>query len=219
MHCSIVSRRLQNHRGDVLSSLLHTLFPFLRVIAIIAAAILLPGFWLLSRRSPDQNDYNWWQPIISPLPILSYVVLRNSATMFRDYYSAGFAWLGRCSLETFTLQYHIWMAADAKGILSLGIFDGDGSLRRDRWRELVLIGPLFFWVSWQVSSATASVVKCFLEYTPSDNLPVAVGKRKDSRMVSTRKGLTKEVGTRFGLLLGALWLLNLVSDTLPLQTV
>jgi hypothetical protein len=187
------------------------MFPYLRVIAIFAATIILPGFWLLSRRSPDQDDYNWWQPIISPLPILSFIVLRNSTALFRGHYSAGFAWLGRCSLETFTLQYHIWMAADAKGILSLGIFNGDGSLRHDRWREAVLIAPLFFWVSWHVSSATAIITKYFVEDTPLDDLPVTIGKRKASRMDTARKGVTKNVGTRFGLVIGALWLLNLVS--------
>jgi hypothetical protein len=187
------------------------LFPFLRVVAIIAAIIILPGFWLLTQRSPNMYDYNWWQPIISPLPILSYIVLRNSTALFRNYYSAGFAWLGKCSLETFTLQYHIWMAADAKGILSLGIFNGDGSLRRDRWREFVLITPLFLWASWQVSTATAVVTKWIVKSDPLDHLPLGIAKRKESRLKIAQNGIGRNVAVRLGLLLVALWLLNLVS--------
>jgi len=104
------------------------------------------------------------------------------------------------------------MAADTKGVLSLGIFDGDGSLRHDRWREFVLIIPLFFWVSWQVSSATTAISKWFIEDTPSDHLPLGLGKRKESRLSYAQKGVAKDVGVRFGLLLGALWLLNLATS-------
>jgi hypothetical protein len=181
------------------------------VVAIIAAIVILPGFWLLTQRSPDRNDYNWWQPIISPLPILSFVLLRNSTELLRNYYSTGFAWLGKCSLEMFTLQYHILVAADTKGILSLGVFEGDGSLRRDRWRELLLIMPLFLWASWQVSSATTAITKWFVENAPTDHLPIGAGKRRESRLIIAHKGIGNDIRIRVIILMVALWLLNLVS--------
>jgi hypothetical protein len=106
------------------------------------------------------------------------------------------------------------MAADAKGVLSLGIFDGDGTLRHDRWREFILITPLFLWASWQVSSATGVITKWFVEDMPLDGLPLGTSKRKESRLAFAQKSVAKDVGVRFGLLLGALWLLNLVSACL-----
>jgi hypothetical protein len=40
----------------------HGLF---RAVTIIVSLSLLPGFWLLTRRYPNKEDYNWWQPYIS----------------------------------------------------------------------------------------------------------------------------------------------------------
>jgi len=194
-------------------------FPFLRVAAVLASIFIIPGFWLLARNAPDKFDYNWWQPIISFLPILAFVVLRNCTTMLRSYYSAGFAWLGRCSLETITLQFHIWMAADTKGVLSIGIFKGNGSLRGDRWREFILLTPVFLWTSWQVSCATKEITKWFTEDKLEDELPVGISKRKESPAIYDVKYIPKisrgliagDVGMRFALLLLGLWILNLAT--------
>jgi hypothetical protein len=181
--------------------------------AIVASLIVLPGFFLLASRSPDEFDYNWWQPILSFLPVLSFVVLRNANALFRSYHSAGFAWLGRCSLETFTLQFHILSAADTKGLLALGVFSGDGTLRHDRWREFILLAPIFLWTSWQVSTATALITTWFVNDETDGRLPVGVAKRKEGHFApkNVRGKIVGDVGLRFGLLLGALWILNLVS--------
>jgi hypothetical protein len=160
--------------------------PYLRPVAIFASIIIVPGFVILVSRSPDEGDYNWWAAIISPLPILAYAVLRNCHPVFRDHYSTAFAWLGRCSLETWTLSFHILRAADGKGVLSLGIFTGgDGSLRRDRWRDAVLLVPILLWTGWQVSSATRKITAWFVE--------------------------DQSVEKKCSILLVALWVLNLVS--------
>lgn len=170
------------------SLLLVRAIPHLRPVAIAASVIVIPVFCLLVSRSPDEEDYNWWSAIISPLPILSYIVLRNAHPIFRDHYSTVFAWLGRCSLETWTLSFHILRAADGKGVLSIGLFStGDGSLKKDRWREAVLLIPILLWAAWQVSCATKKITKWFIE----------------------GHGLEK----KFCILLVALWILNIVSTS------
>ncbi|EMR82287.1 putative cas1 domain-containing protein [Botrytis cinerea BcDW1] len=122
---------------------------FFKTTAIVASVILLPGFRLLTERSPDREDYLWWHPYISAVPILAFVTLRNSHSILRSYHSTIFAWLGRCSLETFVLQSHIWMAADLKGILRLGVWD--------RWTEAALLTVVFAWVAWRVEGATEKI--------------------------------------------------------------
>lgn len=124
-----------------------------------------------------------------------------------------------CSLETFTLQFHIWMAADTKGVLGLGIFQGNGSLRFDRWREFVLLTPIFLWVSWQVASATVTITKWLTDDERNERLPGGEVKRRESDdLVSAqaswktqRELLLKDVGPRFLMLLAGLWILNLAT--------
>ncbi|KAJ8065732.1 hypothetical protein OCU04_006402 [Sclerotinia nivalis] len=125
-----------------------------KTASITASLILLPGFHLLTKRSPDKDDYLWWHPYISLIPILSFITLRNGNRMLRNYHSVIFAWLGRCSLETFVLQSHIWMAADLKGLLRLGVWG--------RWTEATLLTVVFGWVAWRVQGATERIVGWFV---------------------------------------------------------
>jgi len=111
------------------------------------------------------------------------------------------------------------MAADTKGVLSIGIFKGNGSLRGDRWREFILLTPVFLWTSWQVSCATKEITKWFTEDKLEDELPVGISKRKESPAIYDVKYIPKisrgliagDVGMRFALLLLGLWILNLAT--------
>ena len=117
-----------------------------KALSILSSLILLPGFWALTRRSPNKEDYNWWQPMISFIPILSFVTLRNSHRLLRNYHSTIFAWLGRCSLETYILHYHIWLAGDTTGLLRIGLWG--------RRMEAVMLTMVFLWISWRMSMAS-----------------------------------------------------------------
>jgi hypothetical protein len=112
----------------------------------LVAAILLPLFWKINSVHTKKEDYNLFNPYLSFISILSFMVLRNSHFLLRQYHSALFAWLGRCSLETYVLQYHIWLAGDTKGLLRLGLFDPR--------LEIAIITALFLWVSWGAAHAT-----------------------------------------------------------------
>lgn len=142
-----------------------------RKILIILCALKIIFYGVLASTRTSREDYNaHLHPYLSFLPILSYIHLRN-LPRFRNYYSAPFAALGRISLETFVLQFHIWLAADTKGLLSTGLF-GDarqgqivplagwrsGEVLRGRWRDFVLLGIVFLWVSARAAEATGVVV-------------------------------------------------------------
>jgi N-acetylneuraminate 9-O-acetyltransferase len=144
------------------TSLVRTYFHPLQVLAVVASLAILPNYFLLVHRSHDKYDYNWWQPYISSLPIISYIILRNSNRMFRNIHSRVFAWLGRCSLETFTLQFHIWLGADTKGLLSLGLFSGNGD-RKGQWIEFIIITAIFLWTSWWVGNATNTLTNWIVD--------------------------------------------------------
>ncbi|KAL9044959.1 MAG: hypothetical protein Q9214_001943 [Letrouitia sp. 1 TL-2023] len=208
----------------------------LRLTSIAFALMTLPIFWVLTRRSPDKRDYNWWVPYISAFPILSYVILRNCHSTLRNFHSSLFAWLGRCSLETFTLQFHIWLAADTKGILSLGIFGRKATHIAGRYQDLVIFTILFFWLSWLVSDATATITHWIVdprtalrtsETVEMQNLPTVTGNDRLNRFdrrteIFERKGILwrlpdailglfiKSLISRLILILIIMWVMNMV---------
>lgn len=51
------------------------------------------------------------------LPMISFLTLRNIPGYIRAGFSSFFAWFGTIYLELFISQYHIWSAADGKGVL------------------------------------------------------------------------------------------------------
>lgn len=149
---SVIDRILQ------LTITYHRLF---KAVTITLALGLLPGYCLLVRKSPDKEDYNWWQPYISFIPILCFVTLRNSHRVLRNYHSAVFAWLGYCSLETYVLQYHIWLAGDTTGLLRIGLWN--------RWVEIAILTPIFLWASSATADAT-QVLTNWIVYGGSPNV-------------------------------------------------
>lgn len=217
-----ISEGLENNIADAAAVV--RIFDRLRTLAIVAACVTLPAYWLAVASITEKPEYNLWVPYVSCLPILSYVLLRNSNRHLRNFYSSIFAWLGRHSLETFTLQFHIWLAADTKGVLSLGL---------QRCQEFVLITIIFLWVCWQVAAAT-NVITLWLVDPKADRrdveledstVDVELPRTKSKEDMSSYGQLDKalwvsvsgmseilreRLAVRLALILTVLWLLNLV---------
>ncbi|KAH7161582.1 CAS1 domain-containing protein [Dactylonectria macrodidyma] len=135
----------------------------LRCSMALVAIMILWGYGLTcSARMSSIVDYRIWHPYTSFVPILAFITLRNVASPLRNYSSKAMAWLGRCSLEAYVLQFHILLAGDTKGVLLIGVFKGDGSLL-DRWRTLVIIVPVFLWVSSITVTATVKLIEFILD--------------------------------------------------------
>ena len=227
--------RPRNH----VSRFVHDYFARLRTLSIVGAIAVIPLFWTLTRRSPDKYDYNGWVPYISCFPILSFVVLRNCSQYARNFYSSIFAWLGKCSLETFTLQFHIWMAADTKGLLSLGVFGRNDTHIDGRWQDFTLLTLVFIWVSWHAAAATTTVTSWIVEphgsRVEAEVSEVEVSSSATLELPRTRsqqvldwhlrnegavgsnspnkltKFWSKDLRVRLVTILGVMWLLNQVS--------
>ena len=128
--------------------------------AVIISMVVLPGYFIVTRSFTDKYEYNRWHPMMSPWPVVAFVTLRNANLRIREFHSRLFIWLGRFSLETFILQYHIWLAADTKALLSLGLWSR-ASVVGIKWSdklslccEFMLVTTLFLWTSSAASHAT-----------------------------------------------------------------
>ncbi|KAF9586364.1 hypothetical protein BGW38_006280 [Lunasporangiospora selenospora] len=98
-----------------------TTHPRWNIIANTATALSLVSllFYFAYTSMTNKFEYNRHHPFISWIPIVSFVILRNSTQYLRNTTSTFFAFIGKCSLETFIGQFHMWLAGDTKGILIL----------------------------------------------------------------------------------------------------
>uniref|UniRef100_A0A8C2ZNT1 CAS1 domain containing 1 n=1 Tax=Cyclopterus lumpus TaxID=8103 RepID=A0A8C2ZNT1_CYCLU len=102
---------LSEGKGEALfSPKISNLLIFLSVVSFITYSI-----WASSCKT--KAECNEMHPYISVM--LSFILIRNIPGYARSIYSSFFAWFGKISLELFICQYHIWLAADTKGILVL----------------------------------------------------------------------------------------------------
>lgn len=121
-----------------------------RASAGISTVVLL-WFFAFELAQPDKFAYNAWHPYVSFLPVGAFMVLRNASAVLRSGSSRIFAFIGTCSLETFIIQYHLWLAGDTKGILV--VIPG----RHSRPLNLLLTTIVFIYISHLVAKATGEV--------------------------------------------------------------
>ncbi|KAI0313503.1 Cas1p-domain-containing protein [Amylostereum chailletii] len=146
MLAAVVTVKLREHRLTD-----HPQWPLIVKASTAASAFVILWFFTFELTQPTKFAYNAWHPYISFLPVLAFVVLRNANAILRSATSRAFAFIGRCSLETFIIQYHLWLAADTKGILIV--------IPWTRWRSpnMVITAAMFILVSHYVALATGEI--------------------------------------------------------------
>ncbi|CAF0931592.1 unnamed protein product [Adineta ricciae] len=95
-----------------LTSKFKTIFCLLSLLGLIIYFIVL---FLCSNKAICDEIH----PYIIILPVVSYILIRNIPTFFRQHYSPFFSWFGNISLELFVTQYHIWLVANGHGTLTI----------------------------------------------------------------------------------------------------
>lgn len=148
---------------------MHTKKPLGRVLRFalgLLGALAMGLFWCLATDLfTTTDDYLSWHPYVSFIPILSFIAMRNISTLTRNYSSRAMIWLGQCSLESYILQGHLFLAGDYSGVLLIDGLSGGGPLM-GRWRSLLIIVPVFLWISSLTASATGKIVNLVLS-TPA----------------------------------------------------
>nr|XP_038029719.1 N-acetylneuraminate 9-O-acetyltransferase isoform X4 [Anas platyrhynchos] len=100
-------------KGDALfSNRVSNVLLFISIVSFMTYSI-----WASSCK--NKTECNELHPSVSVVQILAFILIRNIPGYVRSVYSSFFAWFGKISLELFICQYHIWLAADTKGILVL----------------------------------------------------------------------------------------------------
>ena len=163
-----------DRRQDPLSRFLRRTFPWLKSLAVWGSLAVFVGFWwTVHTRIQTQAEWGDLQPYITFIPILTFTILRNAHPTLRNFHSAAFAWLGRYSGEMYVMQDHLWLAGDQEAVLRTGFFHGDNTLRHDRWRDLLLITPLYLIACCVIGESTGVIATWFAtESEPSVKIVV-----------------------------------------------
>ncbi|KAI5366198.1 Putative vacuolar protein sorting-associated protein Vps41/Vps8 [Septoria linicola] len=155
-------------RQDRFSKQFRKVWPMVKWSAVVVAGVGHALFWYWVR-THIKGPEHWreLQPYITGLPILSFIVLRNFHPALRNWHSVAFAWLGRYSGEMYVMQDHLWLGDDQQAILRTGLFHGNETLLGDRWRDVVLVTPLYLLACSIVGDATGVIAEWFIK----ENVP------------------------------------------------
>ena len=127
--------------------------------SVLSSAIAMVGF-LVFELSLTKSNYTKYHPYISWIPILAFVVLRNFSFTTRNTHSRFFAFIGKISLETFIGQFHMWLAADTKGLLIvLPNANWVSKTSVGWWTNLLVSSLVFVFVCYHLSRATGELTK------------------------------------------------------------
>lgn len=233
IHVKIRSILRTRHRQlSVAGFVVKRYFLLHHTLVITFAVIAVPIYLLLAQLMRNKGDYNWWMPYLAWLPALSFVVLRNATSFLRSRYCASFAWLGRISLELYLLSHHIWLAGDGSGVLRIGFRYGRGTFLGDKWRDLVILTPIFVWLASRVHEATRTFTAWLLygqgalteaqqEGRPANgevlelpgwHHPDGDGADDAGSRRQAQSGERKSLLLRVGSVAVVIWLVNAVSD-------
>jgi len=104
---------------------------------VVGCTLLVMLGWGIRFFSLGKRDYNKVHPFTSWIAILGYLILRNMSPLLRTYSMHLFSWCGKVTLETYILQFHIWMK-------TTGL---NGSPK-----HLMVFIPQFFWLNFLLTS-------------------------------------------------------------------
>lgn len=81
-------------------------------MTIIGSAVAMVGYFVFELTRASKFVYNGWHPYVSMIPVLAFCVLRNATPYLRSTSSKFFIYFGQCSLETFIIQFHLFIAGE-----------------------------------------------------------------------------------------------------------
>ena len=143
----------------------HPRWPLMVKASIVASGLVMVWFFIFELNQASKFTYNVWHPYIASLPVLAFTVLRNSNPLLRSASSRAFAFIGKCSLETFIVQFHFWLAGDSKGVLLV--------IPGTQWRPVnfVLTSIMFIYLCDRIAYATGEITNKICSVRPRDLPP------------------------------------------------
>ncbi|KAI9498960.1 10 TM acyl transferase domain found in Cas1p-domain-containing protein [Zychaea mexicana] len=145
----------------------HRLWPIFKIVAVIISFLAMVWYFNFELSQPNKKAYTAYQPYISWIPILAFVTLRNATVRLRNTTSRFYEFIGKCSLETFIGQFHMWLAADTKGLLIV-LTDPTWAQGLGWWFNLAVSSCLFLFVCYYLNQTTGDITKWIVTSSSSN---------------------------------------------------
>ncbi|EKX36256.1 hypothetical protein GUITHDRAFT_79030, partial [Guillardia theta CCMP2712] len=88
-------------------------------LVVAAVSLTLMVLWFCFIFTLPKLQYNNTNAFLAPVPVLSYILLRNLTPYMRTWYCDILHDFGKTTLETYLLQHHVWLTSNAKTLLQL----------------------------------------------------------------------------------------------------
>mmetsp|Transcript_45171 Transcript_45171/g.118553 ORF Transcript_45171/g.118553 Transcript_45171/m.118553 type:complete len:572 (+) Transcript_45171:148-1863(+) len=123
-------------------------------LAVLGATLAVGGYWYFHYFALPKRAYNAVHPYTSFIAIFAYLVLRNLTIELRKRHMHLFAWCGKITLETYILQFHVWMR-------TTGLNGSPKYLMvwfsASYWLNFVVVTAAYIFVSYRVFLLTAAL--------------------------------------------------------------
>jgi len=142
--------------------------------------LLIAGWYIAYGYIPDKLVYNPIHPYIFLLPMFGWLLIRNSSRYLMEHHSTFLEFLGRNTLETYVLQFHLFMNHSVQHIPI--VIPGSGSDGHIVLRTLnmLLCGIIFLLVAIWARNVTVTTQTTVLDL-------MKINERKDYALVSTEE--------------------------------
>lgn len=123
-------------------------------LALLAVTLAVTAWWYFSYFALPKRSYNVVHPYTSFVGIFTYLVLRNLTAGLRKRHLHLFAWCGKITLETYILQFHVWMRTTGlNGSPKYLMVWFPGSY----WLNFLVVTAVYIFVSYRVFIITAEL--------------------------------------------------------------
>jgi len=124
------------------------------VASVVVVTLGVAFYWYFAYFSLPKRAYNKVHPYTSFIAIFVYLVLRNILSALRRRYLHLFAWCGKITLETYILQFHVWMKTtgiNGSPKYLMVWFPGY------YWTNFVIVTAVYIFLSYRVFIITAAL--------------------------------------------------------------
>jgi len=139
------------------------------ITQIVTGILMIAFWWIFFGSISDKFEYNPLHPYIFWIPLIGFLLIRNSSKYLSEVHCTALDFFGRITLETYVLQFHLFMNNNVQHIPI--VFPGSGPNGQPfaRFLNMLLCGLVFVVVALRARKVTISTQEFVIELMENMN--------------------------------------------------